>query len=277
MWSIAVHVTHSSQSLPPSLPVQFLILSSHLLPRSVPWRFSRRPSWCCWWCWQPHAYVSHWRADRQTNRQTEERMLRILTDFMSQGKLELLNLWRVSFAFAWKCSIVICIAGAVTHQIRANGLLAQNNRQGEQETALEVPKGVYFLPFCALDVETFHLLTAWITTSTLLPPKRVFANENEHFTPSKLAFYYLAAPCNSDSFNINVSDSSFPSKKEKGPRQFLPTCCRRSGDFLNRCCCQDSSVKICAARDRPPSVCPRPRPSTLIFITHHNTEQQEHF
>lgn len=164
-----------------------------------------------------------------------------------------------------------------THQIRANGLLAQNNRQGEQETALEVPKGVYFLPFCALDVETFHLLTAWITTSTLLPPKRVFANENEHFTPSKLAFYYLAAPCNSDSFNINVSDSSFPSKKEKGPRQFLPTCCRRSGDFLNRCCCQDSSVKICAARDRPPSVCPRPRPSTLIFITHHNTEQQEHF
>lgn len=31
-------------------------------------------------------------AGGQTDKQTEERMLRILTDFMSQGKLELLNL-----------------------------------------------------------------------------------------------------------------------------------------------------------------------------------------
>lgn len=147
-----------------------------------------------------------------------------------------------------------------THQIRANGLLAQNNRQGEQETALEVPSGVYLLPFCVLDVENFHLLTAWITTTILVAPKRVFANENEHFTPSKLAFYYLAAPCNSDSFNINDSESSFPSKKRKRPptvSSYILQENRRlleqmllSGSFCEDMCCE-GQAPICVLPPPP--------------------------
>lgn len=102
-------------------------------------------------------------TSRQTDRQTVREKGSRRGAWISESQK--------SFFPICKWSINICI---LCCHIKSEEIdfLAQNNSQGEQEAVLDVHSGAYVPPPRVLDVETFHLLTACVTTTTLAAPLR---------------------------------------------------------------------------------------------------------
>lgn len=124
-------------------------------------------------------------------------------------------------------------------------------------------------------VETLHLPTASTTTATIAAPLREPQTKNQHFPAPQnwlVAILLLGAIQTSTIFALVLSHA-------KRLRQLsCSVCCRSPGagrltcGFLNRCCCQDSSVKMRAARDGGvggrPSGCVPPFLATNCDYTH---------